>query len=222
MHKSPSSYIWPRSYSLCSWQSQMLHFPETSDLPLRFYNVSEKLDSFFWNLTPERSDINNHKNRHFSCGFWKCVCIEIAELRHFHTKLGSPSIGKLILRIISCTLCTLGRQTTFSSLQHKHELEWEIFSSTSQGFLQLEIGISVIWHMHLKYPSGLENAQSAWALHAGEETANRYKIRSVKSGKDKEREWMDDWISLHKKQGHEVKLAGGQRHKYGILQTTHS
>lgn len=62
--------------------------PETANLPLKFYNVSKKLDSFFWNLTPESSNINNHKNRHFRWGPQKCVCIGIAKPRDFHTKSG--------------------------------------------------------------------------------------------------------------------------------------
>lgn len=62
---------------------------ETSNLPLKFYNVSEKLDSFFWNLTPESTDINSLKNRPISRGHQRCVCIGIAKPRDFHTKSSS-------------------------------------------------------------------------------------------------------------------------------------
>jgi len=94
MYKSLSFYIWPRSYSLCSWWNQMLHllfrdiYPPPPNLQcqrkIRFFLL--KPDPRFEKVL---GDINNLKNRHFSWGPHRHVCIGIAELRDSDTKSGS-------------------------------------------------------------------------------------------------------------------------------------
>lgn len=154
---------------------------ETSNLPLKFYNVSEKLDSFFWNLTPESTDINSLKNRPISWGHQRCFCTGIAKPRDFHTKSGSsgfPWHRQVHFVNLMGFMYTADRQLFNSSTRTWIRMR-DIFKHPTL-FLPLKTAFSVIRHRHLKCQL-LNMLCQPWALQAGEEAASRCKIRSVKS-----------------------------------------